>query len=547
MEHNEIIKQLSEKLSVPEVYTELTEHLERLNRPNTCIGLLGQGNSGKTSMINILTEANIPVSLLPSQTNIKVEFGEKMIIPAALMDTEDLSISNELRQVTVNVPCQWLSAHKAIIYEKQTVIAPETASVNDIINFLSDFDVCIYMMDAQAALTRTDSILLEHLSNAGIPVLAVIGKIELLAEEDRADVDIFVRKNVSKYKTVTVFSNNDYRPLRECREELISALKNMLVNSNVNESRDIFANLYAAYAVAQLYENCEAKIAECNAKQSEVEKLFTKKLQQLNDASMSWLEVETMLKKRNSETNAKIRASFLEKKDEIVRRLTHDAELAADVKTFWEKDIPFRLEEYMKNAVQSVNQIANNEMITNVNWLQSELLRRFRCRLSITSTLIREGEKPRFVSTTDDLVLSDTGKLRIITRIGSAATVVTAGVMLATSGVAGIIMATSMLAGVGSEIFIHKKTNESREIVKQYLPTLVDKMQSKVLEDFSLRLTEAHSNIISQLNLLQVEWSSNERKSIEQEKSIASFNCSPTKWVECRDSINQVAALLIRH
>ena len=62
MEHNEIIKQLSEKLSVPEVYTELTEHLERLNRPNTCIGLLGQGNSGKTSMINILTEANIPVT-----------------------------------------------------------------------------------------------------------------------------------------------------------------------------------------------------------------------------------------------------------------------------------------------------------------------------------------------------------------------------------------------------------------------------------------------------------------------------------------------------
>lgn len=547
MDYNEIIKQLSEKLSAPEVYTKLMEQLESLDRPNTCIGLLGQGNTGKTSMINILTEVHIPVSLLPSQTNIKVVFGEKEMIPASLKNTNDLSISSEVKLATVTVPCKWLDTHHAVIYEKQTVIAPETESVNDIINFLADFDVCIYMLDAQAALTRTDAILLQHLSDAGIPVLAVIGKIELLSEDDRSDVDNFVRENAKKYKTVTVFTNSDFKPLSQCRGDLIAALNNILVTSNVSEPRGIFANLYAANAVALLYEKCEGKIAECNVKQGEVERLFTTKLQQLNDASMSWLEVETKLRERNSETNTKVREAFLEKKDEIVRRLTHDADMAADVKTFWEKDIPYRLEEYMKNAVQSVNQVANKEVLTNVNWLQGELLRHFRCRLSITSTLVREGGKTRFVSTTDDLVISDTGKLRIITRIGAAATVVTAGVMLATSGVAGIVMATSMLAGVGSEIFIHKKTNESRETVKQYLPTLVDKMQSKVLEDFSLRLTEAHSNIISQLNLLQAEWSSDERKRIEQEKNIALFNCSPSKWMECRDSINQVASLIINH
>lgn len=547
MEHNEIIKQLSEKLSVPEVYTKLTEQLKRLDRPNTCIGVLGQGNTGKTSMINILTEANIPVSLLPSQTNIKVEFGEKMMIPASLKDTDNFSVSNEIRHAIVTMPCQWLGAQNAVLYEKQTVIAPETASVNDTINFLSDFDICIYMLDAQAALTRSDSILLQHLSDAGIPVLVVISKVELLAENDRADVDTFVRENTRNYKTVSVFTNSDFKPLQKCREELMVALKKLLVNSDIRESRGIFSNMYAAQAVAQLYEKCEAKIAECEVKQSEVEHLFATKLQQLNDASMSWLEVDTQLKERNTATNAKVREAFLEKKDEIVRRLTHDAEMASDVKTFWEKDIPFRLEEYMKNAVMSVNQVANKEVLTNVNWLQNELLRRFRCRLSITSTLIREGGKSRFISTTDDLIISDTGKLRIITRIGAAATVVTAGIMLATSGLAGIVMATSMLAGVGSEIFIHKKTNESRETVKQYLPTLVDKMQSKVLEDFSLRLTEAHSNIISQLNLLQAEWSSDERKRIEQEKNIALFNCSSTKWIECRDSINQVASLLIKH
>ena len=547
MEHNEIIKQVSAKLSVPEVYDKLVEQLKRLNRPNTCIGLLGQGNTGKTSMINILTEANIPVSLLPSQTNIRVDFGEIAIIPATLKNTGDFSISNEIREETVTIPCEWLGSHNAILYEKQIIQSPETASVNDMISLLADFDICIYMLDAQAALTRTDATLLEHLSNAGIPVLAVIGKIELLTETDRVDVDQFVRKNVSKLKNVTVFINKGYRPLIECKEELLIALKNLIVQSDVRGPRDIFANLYAANAVAQLYEKCEAMIGECKTKQNEVEKLFAEKLQHLNDASLSWLEVETQLKERNSETNTRVRTCFLEKKDEIVRRLIHDAELTADVKTFWEKDIPFRLEEYMKNAVQSVNQVANKEVLTSINWLQSELLRRFHCRLSITSTLIREGGKTHFVSSTDDLVLSDTGKLKIITRIGAAATVVTAGVMLATSGIAGIVMATSMLAGVGSEIFIHKKTNESREMVKQYLPTLVEKMQSKVLEDFSLRLTEAHSNIISQLNLLQAEWSSDERKRIEQEKSIASFNYSPTKWVECRDSINQVASLLIKH
>ena len=145
MEHNEIIKQLSEKLSTPEVYNKLVEQLERLNRSNTCIGILGQGNTGKTSMINILTGANIPVSLLPSQTNIKVDFGEKAFVPASLKNIGDISISNEIKEENVTVPCEWLGFHNAIIYEKQIIQSPETASVNDIISFLADFDVCMYI------------------------------------------------------------------------------------------------------------------------------------------------------------------------------------------------------------------------------------------------------------------------------------------------------------------------------------------------------------------------------------------------------------------
>ncbi|MBR1838629.1 MAG: hypothetical protein IJ786_03635 [Bacteroidaceae bacterium] len=546
MEHIEIIKQLSDKLSVPEVYTNLVEQLEKLDRPNCCVGILGQSNTGKTSMINILADLNIPVSLLPSQTNYKVEFGDKASVLPTPLGVIDISHPTAIKEETLTSVSEWLRVYNASIFEKQINISPETASVRDTMNFLCDFDVCIYLLDAQAAYTRTDDILLNHLSDAGIPVLAVIGKIEHLAEDDRAEVYTYVSKNISKYKNIALFSNDSFRPLQECKEELLAALKQLLAHIDVNVPRGVFANLYAANAVAQLFEQCETKIAECKAKQEDVENRFEKKLQQLEQASLSWIEVETQLKNRNNEMNTKVRAAFLEKKDDIVRRLTHDADMTGDIKTFWEKDIPFRLEEYMRSVVQSVNQMANKEMYSNVNWLQGELYKRFHCKLSIQSTLIRDGGKPRAVTSPDDLEITDTGKLRIITRIGTAATVITAGVLFATLSVSGIAMATSMLAGVGSEWLIKKKSNESRAMLKQYLPTLVDKLQITMLEDFNLRLNEAHNNIISQMNLLQAEWSSDERKRLEQEKRIALYNCSSTRWMECRDGINQVATLLIK-
>ena len=133
-----------------------------------------------------------------------------------------------------------------------------------------------------------------------------------------------------------------------------------------------------------------------------------------------------------------------------------------------------------------------------------------------------------------------------MTRIGTAATVIAAGTLLASAGIGGIIMAVSMVSGIGAEFFMRRKTDESRNRIKIAIPEIVERAQIQLVSDFNQRIEEVTNEIISQLQTVKLEWIEQRKKTIEQEKAIALFNNNSIKWESVMQRINQLAELILK-
>jgi hypothetical protein len=135
--------------------------------------------------------------------------------------------------------------------------------------------------------------------------------------------------------------------------------------------------------------------------------------------------------------------------------------------------------------------------------------------------------------------------LKIVTRIGTAATVIAAGTLLATSGVAGVVMAISMLSGIGAEWLMGRKTKEARAKVQEVLPTVLDRCELVYINQISDSLKVSYGEIIDNLKNSQAEWKSKVLATIEEERLIAIHNCGGKKLNQVMNVINEISASLI--
>lgn len=531
MKREELLKQIAGELDAANVYEEYQTLVNALDSEKIRVGVLGQENSGKTTFINALLETSIPTSNLPSGINYVISYGEENTETkedkAVIMQSNNLW----LKENNVNV----LEINREIILDKITQV--------DLCNILVNCDACIYMLSAQAALSRTDMFILQNLSEIGIPTFLVLSRTELLCDEDYSQVLSFVKDNLNRFSNVQICDKRISLLTKQHSKEIQESVANLLSKTDVATTRLSFNDFYFGYALSKLYSKCQEKINACQEKQEEIEKHAVEKECKLNEKLTEWLKIETQLRQKTTDISDKLRVLLDNRKNDIIRRLSHDIDVCGDIKLFWEKDFPFRLEEMMKVEFQSGIQKVNQELIKTMQWLQDELLKQFRCRMSLTVGVV--GDEIHNSTELTDIDIADTNKLKIITRIGTAATVIAAGALFATSGIGGIVMAASMVSGLGAEFFMRKQMNESKDKIKQHLPEIVSRAQIQLVTDFNQKVQNVTDELISNLHTLKSEWQENSQKEIEQEKAIAKYNFSSSKWDNIMDRINQLSLTIL--
>ena len=533
MDKKQLLKKLSEELSAEHIYDEYIKDVSSLNTDNVRLGIMGQPNTAKTTLINGLLGTKLPVSNLPSQTNYTINYGKV---------SED-SLVQENKGTEIVVDSDWLKNHDLSILEINNDIVPDETSPMELCSIISKCDVCIYLINAQSALNRTDLFILNNLKDINMSTILVLSRLDLLSEEDQNEVYTYVKSNISEFTNVSLplLSDSISKSASVIKDEVDKSLSKV----NVKAIRSNFDNFYLTIAIGQLYEICQAHIDECHEKKHSIEQLATDKMLKLDEKSTQWLSVESKLRQRISVISDKLRTFMTDRKDDMLRRLSHDVDVCGDVKLFWEKDFPFRLEEMVRSEMGSATQLVNQELVKTIQWLQDELLKQFRCKISLTTGIVNERGKST-IQNADEVPIADIQKLKIVTRIGTAATVIAAGALFATSGIGGIIMAVSMVSGLGAEFFMRKQSNDSKEQIKKHLPDIIERANLQIVTDYESKIHEVTAELISHLQTLKSDWMESSKKTIEQEKAIAIFNFGSAKWDSIMARINQLSEILIK-
>ena len=531
MSNEKVLKQIVDELEAQSVYDEYASNCKTTESQKTRLGVMGQPSSGKTSFTNALLGTKLPVSVLPSEKEYHISYGESASTNVDGTSTEIKSDNNWLKQQNIDV-----------VEINANILADEAKPI-DFYNLYAKCDVCVFLMNTQAALNRTELVLLQGLQSLQIPTMIVLSRGDLLTENDYTDVLGYIKNNIQDFSCIQIvegIKNLSDAAAKDLQDQCTA----LLAKADVTTVRNNIEKFYLGYALSQLFEICQSKITACAEKQRDIEKLAVEKEQKLNEKITDWLALETRLRQSMNETSNKFRAALEKRESDMVRRLSHDVDVCGDIKLFWEKDFSFRLEEMIKAETASVAQLINQELVRTMQWLQDELLKQFHCRMALNITCM-EDESQAYTLNNPGINVTDTNRLKIVTRIGTVATVIAVGTLFATSGIAGIVMAAGMASGLGAEYFMRKRTNESKERIKQYLPDIVAKAQVQMTINFEQKLQDVTNQLVAQMQDLKGDWRKRALKDIEQEKDIALYNFSPNKWESVMGKINQLSEIIL--
>ena len=209
-----------------------------------------------------------------------------------------------------------------------------------------------------------------------------------------------------------------------------------------------------------------------------------------------WMLLKLAMTKKNSDLELMMDKYLEERCSDYLRQLRHDVDCCSDPKSFYEKEIPYRMENFATADMRHLTQMISNSYGNNLYWLQTNLrhygITKF--ELPFTEHTLRSGDHKQF-----PLNLLDIHKTRLYTRAG---TLITA---LCLSGFSAGIFVGSLLIGAASEELLLSHSKKSKKIIIGTLPDIVNNYKSQMRLHIVETLNGPCTTIINALNNINYE------------------------------------------
>jgi hypothetical protein len=216
----------------------------------------------------------------------------------------------------------------------------------------------------------------------------------------------------------------------------------------------------------------------------------------MKPSKVDWMLLRLAMAKKNREMEMSIDNYLDERCSDFLRQLKHDVECCSDPKSFYEKEIPYRMENLASSDLRHITTLMSQGFANNLVWLQTNL-RRFgisKFEIPFSEYSLVSGDYNQ-----NKLDLLDTHKARLYTRAGTLITV------LCLSGYGSAVLIGSILFGAGADELLSSSNKKSKERIIAVLPRIVQAYKSHM----RLRIVEAINKpcmtIINTLNNINYE------------------------------------------
>lgn len=257
MDTETILKQIADELGAPELFEEYARNAASINVQELRLGIIGQTNTGKTTVINAVAGVAEPASTIPSGECIRV-VAEKGADKAGYR--------------TVVTADQWVKDNKVEVLEVSSDIAIDNLTQVDLLKMLSQCDAYVFLLNSQSALNQTDLTLIRLISKVKTPALVILTHSDLLQPGDLAEVEKYVTGNLADIPGVELLRLEGNLNTPDNRKAVADAVRKLAEGVNVKASRTGFENFFLGITLSKMFEKCQAKIQEVETRREEIEK-----------------------------------------------------------------------------------------------------------------------------------------------------------------------------------------------------------------------------------------------------------------------------------
>jgi len=483
------------------------------------IAVVGGPNSGKSSRINALLGRKIlPVSGLASNCAFSIQptrsgEGEGFTVGDTSRPLNDLASAivaapANSKEYRVHVDSDWLSAKSIQLLERPALDATDEELDVLIEECLRGVDLVILLIDALMPVRRSEHKFMNICVERNLPLVVAVSKADKIPNGERETVMAYVVKHVDSHNVGIPVVDTCITPtLTSGIDELRQGIEQCLSKTDLSAIRRKEVRHALQIAINIITVALQASAEAQRKSQEELDREIKQRQQQIEGMNLEWVKLDQAMHQRRQKVDSQIRSFLEENQNTLLEGLFYDLERNNDIKIWWQRDLPFRLHRELNSLAGQLSASINKNITGDVKWLQGELLRRLKFPLQFfaePTVLVGEAELTQGEQKT--LPLSDGHLFRIISRLGTAASVIMAGSLLATAGIGGISLAASVLAGLTAEQVALYNTRRDRNIVHSEIQKIVQQASHEYATDVSRKLKAGYDEILTNLKQHQERW-----------------------------------------
>lgn len=510
------IRDLARRANLPNVLDALEREAAGLQRDGAIhVVITGGANSGKSACINaLLGKPLLPVSSLRSTAAITVHAGEseRLMIDGQQQPFTALApASRQASAAEVFIADEWLQATGIRLFERLLDANDDTLG-EAIKTILRGADLTVLLIDALMPMTRADCALLNECTRRGLPLIVTISKAEGLTDEERGYVAEYTQQHV-------IDAGIEVTPINRLREGIEALLASIDPSAiRTRQRKEALLDVLGLLELAA-HAGVDAQTMSITQRADEMKK----REQRLEAQNLLWMQIEQRLNIRRQKIDEQVREYLSTNRASTLEALLHELERSVDVRQWWARDLPYRLQRELRAITGQISASIGRQVANDVRWLQEELHRQFKYPLS--APLAEPAVEIDEINVTPPAVpLADMQKLRLVSRLGTAATVILAGVTLAQAGIAGATIAISSLGGIAADYIAQRKAANDRSAVRMELDRVVQRAWLDHAARVSAKLKQGYEDLVLALRMEQDRWNQSQVQALRATPSAKAPN-----------------------
>jgi small GTP-binding protein len=503
-----------------ELGEQVLQLLRQINKrrmlPGFRLAFVGEFSRGKSSLINRLLDRNIlPEGALPTTatiTSIMANSEEKMTVKTAekidirpveessweeLLATDQKGSEQDVlaHRVQISLNNDWLQALNAEIIDTPGAGDLNEQRANLVSSLLNECDAAILLISATSPFSMTEAFFLEQeVIGRHVPRLIVaVSKLDLIAIHERTKVMEVISQRLAQIaNNILILPTYPIDELQS-ESEVLATLK-MQIESLVSQGdRQIWRSRQVSEQLSdwlnQIIIIAQDVISGIHVKTTEKKQLLRQVDNEIEKAELSWENIRLEMDKRRLKRTQEISNKVMTNQEELRENLEFEMQKVQDLKSWWEKELPFRLRRELTIISRKYENLLLNLLAQDIDWLQREVERVFPSNIKPNNPISPLDTEINFSLEEQDL--TNVQKYRILTRIGSTAAMIGGSIL---GGPIGMAASTGIL--LFSEQYLNREVNKQRQVLSEDLKLVLNRTFDVYCQQISQRLRQLYQKVL---------------------------------------------------